>query len=573
MAIPRNPGRRARGAGQPNPDDLKEAIDRAEDAIERNQEEEFQEGRATSPFEPLDPATAVMVVADSAKSIDRSARKLVRATHRVAQTLLDAPALASTDRAVTLRRTEMGTRPMEVLWWAINLHTDAISFDRYSAFMNRALCPEPNEGGLEGFVPDATEEALGRRIRVRGRKPHLPGSEMYLYLKEATEAFLLFNTGYTPEAVFTLSPGAIDETVNRLGTGAISRAVALQRLNDFMGKASNNYLSTVMENVYDDPEEVRTAGPFCIASASRMDVPCMLELIWSYWMEEGMLNQAIAAITRRFQNVRRPGPGPDPLAELATDPLRPLNGFIWGYLQDEPSRLSVVRRAYEYNQQYGLTLCGKAIPPLRPADSRVHFLEAFHNLLRQAAAFYREDNDTTVIAETFPVLHSLREVHLLLSEGAHNQFRDLPWQARAEMLLQQWLLARPEMREFLRGRLMVAYPEPWMGAVDSMKRLQGWTDTSVRWFRDLARFGERILLSIRYGNWSDVNEQEDARAWLRYWKAEIQGYIHAYHTATGVNLSDEVVEVRERADARYMQPSWHLRNRLQAGQRALRLPR
>jgi hypothetical protein len=232
----------------------------------------------------------------------------------------------------------------------------------------------------------------------------------------------------------------------------------------------------------------------------------------------------------------------------------------------------VVRRAYEYNHHYGLTLYGRAIPSLRPADSRVHFLEAFHNLLRQAAAFYREDNDTTVIADAFPVLNSLREVHLLLSEGAHNQFRDLPWQARAEMLLQQWLLARPEMREFLRGRLMVAYPEPWMGAVDSMKRLQGWTDTSVRYFRDLARFGERILLSIRYGNWSDVNEQDDARAWLRYWKAEIQGYIHAYHTATGVSLSDEVVEVRERADARYMQPSWHLRNRLQAGRRALQQP-
>ena len=34
--------------------------------------------------------------------------------------------------------------------------------------------------------------------------------------------------------------------------------------------------------------------------------PCLLELIWSYWHEEGMLVQTINAITRRFQNVRGP---------------------------------------------------------------------------------------------------------------------------------------------------------------------------------------------------------------------------------------------------------------------------
>ena len=559
----KTPGSRAKGAGQPAPADLKDVLDRAEEVRVEDFEEELSKPGGVPSFERLDPTTAVLAVAESAVRIDRSARKLVKATHRVAQTLLDSPALSTTERGVSLRRSEMGTRPMEVLWWAINLHTDAISFERYNTFLNDALCRD--EGAADGF----------HRPGARRRQPHLPGAELYAYLKEATEAFLLLNCGYTPRAIFDLADGAIDVDVNRLGTGtAVTRTEAERRLRDFMGSTRNNYLTTVMDNVYDDPNAVLTAPrSFCITSANRMDVPCMLELIWSYWMEEGMLNQTIAAITRRFQNVRRAGRGPDPLAEFELDPLRPLNGFIWGYLQDEPSRLSVVRRAYEYNHHYGLNLYGRAIPTLRPADSRVHFLEGFHNLLRQAAAFYKEDNDTTVIADAFPVLNSLREVHLLLSEGAHNQFRDLPWQARAEMMLQQFVLARPEMRDFLRGRLMVAYPEPWMGAVDSMKRLQGWTDTSVRWFRDLATFGERILLSIRYGNWSDAHNQDDARAWLRYWKPEIQGYIHAYHTATGVNLSDEVVEVRERADARYMQPSWHLRNRLLAGQRALQAPR
>ena len=88
------------------------------------------------------------------------------------------------------------------------------------------------------------------------------------------------------------------------------------------------------------------------------------------------------AISRRFQNVRGPGER-DPLAHLEIDPLRPLNNLLWGYIQDEQNRLTVKRRAYEYDHHYGLTLYGKAVPPLRPADSRSKFLEAFHNLLHR----------------------------------------------------------------------------------------------------------------------------------------------------------------------------------------------
>ena len=98
-----------------------------------------------------------------------------------------------------------------------------------------------------------------------------------------------------------------------------------------------------------------------------------------------------------------------------------------------------------------------------------------------------------MIAEAFPLLNALKEVHLILAEAAHNQFGDLPWTARGEMLIMQWLLARPEMREFLRGRYMVPYQEGWMGAVDSMKRLQGWTDTTVTHFHELAVTGETKL--------------------------------------------------------------------------------
>jgi hypothetical protein len=257
---------------------------------------------------------------------------------------------------------------------------------------------------------------------------------------------------------------------------------------------------------------------------------------------------------------------------MELDPLRPLNNLIWGFIQDEYNRLTVPRRTCEYNHHYGLGLVGKAVPKLDFADSRSKFIEAFHNLLYRAAVFFREDADTTVRADGFPLLNAIREVHLLLAEGAHNQFGDLPWTARAEMLLMQWLLARPEIREFLRGRHMVPYQEPWMGAIDSMKRLQGWTDTTITHFHELAVTGERILLSVRYGDWNDINATEDqSRNWARYWKPEVQRYIHGYQAATGVDLSSEVTGTRE-AGERYLQPSVHLQRRLAAQQTGGALP-
>ena len=176
------------------------------------------------------------------------------------------------------------------------------------------------------------------------------------------------------------------------------------------------------------------------------------------------------------------------------------------------------------------------MPRLRPADRRSKFLEAFHRLLREAAIFYDRAANLTIRADGFPLLNMLREVHLLLAEGAHNQFRDLPWTARAEMLIQQWLLSRREVLEFLGGRAAVPYTEDWMGPVDSLKRLMGWNDTPVTHFHDLAVTGERILLSIRYHAWNDANTEAEATGWAQYFKPEIQRYIHAYQAVTGVDL-------------------------------------
>ena len=67
-----------------------------------------------------------------------------------------------------------------------------------------------------------------------------------------------------------------------------------------------------------------------------------------------------------------------------------------------------------------------------------------------------------------------------------------------------------------------------------------------------------MLLSIRYGAWTDVNDPAQAANWARYWRPEIQGYLHAYRSVTSVDLSVDVTNARIDATL----PSVHLVQRL-----------
>ena len=475
---------------------------------------------------------------------------------------------------ISLTRSDVTLTDDAALWSAIRNRTDAIRGDRYDDFITRVLC-EPGDTGLPvcnpGGVSTPTNKIRGPRdigAPVEARRDELLattggyGVDAYNLLKLATQAFLLLEAGVViqrPRYAGGSDNDPVLDEESRIDE-EVSFADLQEDLRRYLSQSLNGGLP-YLERIIAALGSQMTNSPFCEGVLRyRFTCPSMLELIWSYWQEEGMLVQTMNAICMRFQNKRGPFER-DPLANLEIDPLRPLNNLLWGYIQDEYNRLTVPRRAYEYDHHYGLKIVGKAVPELRSADSRSKFIEAFHNLLYRTAGFYREDADTTVIADGFALLSALREVHLLLAEGAHNQFGDLPWTSRAEMLMMQWMLGRPEMREFLRGRAMVPYNERWMGQVDTMKKLQGWTDTSITHFRNLAVYGEQILLSIRYGDWNFINNQDNAKTWARYWRPEIQGYIHAYLSATGVDLSEDIVDTRG-APARYVQPSLLLEERV-----------
>jgi hypothetical protein len=488
---------------------------------------------------------------------------------------------------ISLERSADYTTTDLALWAVIRKCSEAMSFSNYLRFIDLVLC-----GGTADEKLNLSKNEFGQ-LQQRRFLPY-NDSDAYRLLKVATEAFVVVNGGVVPHGKGGFQGVKFTEEDNRVLRDRVELEdphVDLESLwltghphylRD-IGMSPDDlktilYFKLILEKfpdvrlkkaIFPDPEIDLPEGCYGILE-NKLTNPCLLELIWSYWHEEGMLVQSMNAIGLRFQNIRGPQ-AHDPLAMLEIDPLRPLNNLIWGYIQDEQHRLSLLRRVYEYDHHYGLTLQGKAVPSLRPADSRSKFLETFHNLLYLCAVFYKEDDDTTVKADGFPVLNALKDVHLLLSEGAHNQFGDLPSTARQEMLVQQWLLARPEFREYLPTRIMVAYPEPWMDRVDAMKTIQGWSDATVLHFHHLARFGERILLSIRFGAWSTVNDYVHASNWARYWRMEIQGYYYAYQAVTGVDLTAEVTST-QRAALRYLQPSVHLANRLaqqQQGRAAL----
>ncbi|MCC6783511.1 MAG: hypothetical protein IT457_11780 [Planctomycetes bacterium] len=460
-------------------------------------------------------------------SSDRAVAKMHGIGRMLGATLLDRLAEGSIPIAMKRSATSTGSPADETLWVQILATTRATSFQRFAESMGECLCKD--------------------------RDMVLSGTRAYETLRDCARDFMKERCVLPADSDEAAAAAA--DAITRLG-----RSVALVPPSPTSDpNASFPNISSVTGRISQVPSNVEAFVECWDSNWRRL---CLVELIWSYWHEEGMLVQSLKAISRRFQNRRLAGPR-DPLANLEIDPLRPLTNVLWGYVGDEVHRLSVLRRAHEYEHHYGLAIEGAATAALRPADRRSRFLEYFHNLLNACAQFFVRDDDNTVHADGFPVLNAIRALHFLIAEGAHNQFGDLPETARYEMLIEQWIMARPEMRDFLRGRTMVPYPEPWMDTVDAMKSLQGWSDASVIYFHDLGVFGEQILLSVRHGAWATQTNPAVAVAWARFWRQELQGYMHAYRAVTGVDLSVDQVGMRA-ARERDLPPSVHLRRRLAA---------
>jgi hypothetical protein len=474
------------------------------------------------------------------------------------------PFAAGDDVAVTLKRTAVPPTSDQALWVAIRNSTNALGFDNYSRFIEAVLCDGP-----ELSADPREQKRIDHKLRKVNRRTALPfpNVDRYRLLKAATEVFLMTHCGVDLGDFSNVDLDAEGRRLNR----TVEAGDLEEQMRDYLTRipaGDGDFLDVVpylglirlqLRDVavvgVDDGRD--DAAQICYGIlAEKLTNPCFLELIHEYWYDEAYLVHTLNAITWRFQNRTSSAPGRDPLSGLDIDPLRPVSNLIWSLVQDRQHRLSTVRRAYEYQHEYGLALASKPGAPVRGADSRSRFMDGFHDLLSLCSEFYEKDDHTTVIADGFGVLNALKETHLLLTEGAHNAYGDLPWTARHEMLMYQYILSQSQIREFLPTRTMVVYPEGWMASVEAMNKLQVWSDVPVLHFRDLAVFGEQLLLGIRFGAWTTVLEPEQAANWARYFRPEVRAYIHAYRAVTGVDLT-------KRTDR--SMPAHHLHQRMRDG--------
>lgn len=487
------------------------------------------------------------------------------------------PALTTNERFARtfLHRYSPALDPQLALYAVITRSSDRLAFNRYNEFMTEVFALARGGDDIVTAARKAAGWDPGRRVGLSS----YTGTRAYTLVREATEIFLQSQCGVWPtdglggpadpddragmfrgrERRFgneQFEPSsAAEEAARRLDrqqsdfTDRKLEAFWNQYVENVEGgiTATTPYMDLILQKLRGVPITTseapgNTADPHAILELKLRNPP-LIELIWSYWMEQGMLVQGINALALRFQNKRTADT--DVLARFDVDPLRPLSNLLWGYIQDEHNRLTLARRSYEYDHQYGLRLHGRAVPPLQAADSRSRFLEAFHNLLRECARYYRAITNTFIVPDTYPALNALRELQIILSEGMHNQYGDLPSTARAEMMVQQWILSRPEMLQFVGQRTMVPHPEPWIGYVDTIRQLHGWGDGTCRHFRDLAICGERILLAVRFGNWAENQSDAAAALFMSYFREDVQTYIHAYRAVTGVDLSLEDIHARD----------------------------
>jgi hypothetical protein len=452
------------------------------------------------------------------------------------------PLGAGDDLSVTMKPAAVPPTEDQALWVAIRNGTNAIGFENFQEFMDRVMC----DAGYP--LRDGRVRQTARRVARRTALP-FPHVDQYRLLKAAAEVFLMLYSGVN---IGDFRNFDVQEESVRLNR-TVTQTELEQEFRDYLVEVPTGdgrfldvlpYLELIRLKLRDVPivgsPKDEAAARVCYGIlADKLANPSFIELLWSYWIEKGGLPRTVGAINWRFQN--RTVRGRDPLIGLDIDPLRGLNNLLWGYGRDAQHRLTAAQRRDEYQHLYGLGDGQRPGSGVRNADVRSRFVQAFHDLLTLASEFYRNDDVLTVKADAFGLLNALRDVHLLLSEGAHNQYGDLPWTARQEMLMEQFIVAMPQVREFLPIRTMVPDREEWIGAVDSMNRLQGWSsDISALHYRDLAVFGEQLLLSIRFGDWVRVNASEQAANFARYWRREVRGYIHAYRAVSGIDLGQPV---------------------------------
>ena len=203
-------------------------------------------------------------------------------------TLTATPALAQAIAGrvgVTLSRTASIPTRDQALWVAIRNRTKALSFSGggYKEFIDRVLCAR------DPLVPASPQ--LTRQLDELGRQVYGVGA--YQLLKTATEVFLLLECGVAIEATGRFDDIELfkpEEEAARLGEN-LSLGQLQDRLLQYLGPGQLPYITRVVNAAFPN---LPIGNAHCDnVLTAKANSPCLIELIWSYWHEEGMLVQTM----------------------------------------------------------------------------------------------------------------------------------------------------------------------------------------------------------------------------------------------------------------------------------------
>ncbi|HEU0298826.1 MAG TPA: hypothetical protein VFR37_05210, partial [Longimicrobium sp.] len=230
--------RKTGGGNAPQDEPLPQPLNAQSDAPEDAAEYGAGDVLPGYKFRNMDIGAAAGRVASDGDSVARAVRDVVGQTDDDPDfSLRDLPGLATNERIVTLRRTEGTPRAMDILWTAIDAHSESLSFIRYAEFLEQ-VCVQT------GARNELLSEGSRREAYTLCR--HIPGADLYHYLRTATEAFLLLNCGVCPLPSVAGNRSRFGLTLSEAGYGeldpppTLTYTEARTQLAQYMGSPSNN---------------------------------------------------------------------------------------------------------------------------------------------------------------------------------------------------------------------------------------------------------------------------------------------------------------------------------------------
>ena len=215
----------------------------------------------------------------------------------------------------------------QALWVVIRDCVRRRSYENYALFIDTVLCKK--------------DTAKYERLNRQDDCSYIHGVQGYQLLKAATEVFLLCGSCCGDGLSITEFDAVQEEDrLNRTSSLQEMQATLESYLSDKVTPNTLPYLRQILNALQLTPGD---AGTFPFCPDDTRTFPCLFELIWSYWHEEGMLVQTmngsagVSATTAPESTTGTPWPtsswirsGPSTISSGDTSRMRPTSSTSAG---------------------------------------------------------------------------------------------------------------------------------------------------------------------------------------------------------------------------------------------------